>query len=147
MPTHAGQYNAVPHLHGAPKRGASLCHAPLPRAIFDQFKQSKSRVKWFYELRKTDPDYPPTSCLAHFPFSTAGELFRCQGSIWFFPMPSWMLAIKQSGGWRTTLVEVLLDQTAWTVVINVAHFISVGALSGACTTNTPLTLCREPLFA
>ena len=96
---------------------------------------------------KTDPDYPPTSCLAHFPFSTAGELFRCQGSIWFFPMPSWMLAIKQSGGWRTTLVEVLLDQTAWTVVINVAHFISVGALSGACTTNTPLTLYQEPLFA
>ena len=29
--------------------------------------------------------------------------------------------------------QVLLDQTAWTVVINIAHFLSVGALSGTGT--------------
>lgn len=61
-------------------------------------------------------------------------------------MPSRMLTIKQSGGWRTTLIEVLLDQTAWTVVINIAHFISVGALSGGTTIPSfVLRICLQPL--
>lgn len=64
-----------------------------------------------------------------------------QGYIWFLPMPKRMLAIKQAGGWPTTFIEVLLDQTVWTIVINIAHFISVGALSGACAACAAMRAC------
>jgi hypothetical protein len=62
-----------------------------------------------------------------------------RGNIWGVPMPSAWRAVLRGGGWAATLLTVLIDQTAWTVTINIVHFISIGLLEG----NTPAATWRK----
>ena len=54
-------------------------------------------------------------------------------------MPHALRTAQQGLGWLATCVNVLLDQTAWTIVINIVHFVSVGLLEG----NPPVAVWRK----
>eukprot|EP01045_Picozoa_sp_COSAG04_P008406 COSAG04_NODE_464_length_13939_cov_11.061922_14_plen_134_part_00 len=55
---------------------------------------------------------------------------RSNGRVWGVPMPPAMRALQQGRGWPPTLLNTLLDQTAWTLVIHVCNFLSIGLLEG-----------------